>query len=94
MTSDDDAVAHSKAAGIVFQRELLRIGGGREVAFTAHLVGHPGCWRPGLQFMVDTYAPYFSPWVEDAAAFEGLGGYVTRVVFLRVVMAAFLRLTS
>ena len=61
--------------GIVFQRELLRLGGGRTVSFTAHVVGHAGCWRPGLQFMVDSFAPYFEPWAEDAAEFEGLGSY-------------------
>jgi len=66
---------NTSSSGVVFQRELLRLGQGREVTFTAHLVGHAGCWRPGLQFLVDEYKPFFAPWAEDAASFEGLGSY-------------------
>ena len=66
---------NTSADGVVFQRELLRLGGGRTVRFTAHVVGHAGCWRPGLQFMVNQFAPYFDSWADDAADFEGLGSY-------------------
>ena len=47
----------------------------RPVTFSAHIVGHAGCWRPGLQFMTKQFAAYFEPWVSNAAEFEGLGSY-------------------
>lgn len=37
--------------GLRFDRHLLRIGQ-RPTQFSYHLVGHAGCWRPALNFMV------------------------------------------
>lgn len=61
--------------GVQFRRELLRLGGGRDVTFTAHIVGHRADWRPALNFMVKAFAAYFVSGVEDIETFEGLGGY-------------------
>ena len=66
---------NTTADGVVFQRELLRIGQGRALSFTAHVVGHAACWRPGLSFMAATFAPFFEPWADDIVDFEGLGSY-------------------
>ena len=45
---------------IEFARELLRLGVGKTpVRFSAHLVGHAACWRPGLSFLTTRFAPYF-----------------------------------
>ncbi len=42
--------------GVEFSRELLRFGGKSPTRqFTAHLVGHSNCWRPGLQFLTTQY---------------------------------------
>ncbi len=63
------------ARGALFGRELLRIGGKNPVTFSAHVIAHASCWRPGLQFATEQFPSFFFPWVEDATAFEGLGSY-------------------
>lgn len=64
-------------SGMSYRRELLRLGQGRDVEFTAHIVGHAADWRPALQFMVDEFADYFvSPIDPDKLTdYEGLGAY-------------------
>jgi hypothetical protein len=64
-----------RADGAAFGRKLLRLGAGRPVAFSAHVIAHAPCWRPALQFATTRFAPYYEPWVEHAARFEGLGSY-------------------
>jgi len=63
--------------GLSYRRELLRIGQGRAVEFSAHIVGHAADWRPALQFMVDEFSEYFnSPIDPDKLTdYEGLGAY-------------------
>ena len=61
--------------GAAFVRDLHRLGGGRDVVFHSHLLGHAACYRPGLGFMTRRFAEYFEPWAEDAADFEGTGSY-------------------
>ena len=60
---------------MAFVRDLHRLGGGRDVVFHSHLLGHAACYRPGLGFMTRRFAEYFEPWAEDAADFEGTGSY-------------------
>lgn len=62
------------ATGVEFGRELLRIGG-LPVTFSAHVIAHASCWRPGLQFATTQFPSFFLPWVEHASEFEGLGSY-------------------
>ena len=61
--------------GLAFRRELLRLGDGRNVTFSAHLVGHRAAWRPALRFMLGEFPEYFVSSVPDLASFEGLGSY-------------------
>jgi hypothetical protein len=63
------------ATGVAFGRELLRIGGPNPLTFSAHVVAHASCWRPGLQFITTQFPSFFLPWVEHASEFEGLGSY-------------------
>ena len=95
---------HTSPSAIGFERELLRMGGGKGVGdagggvvtgkgslgagapnpppavivqFTAHLVGHARCYRPGLAFLVSAFPSYFVPPAGDARSseFEGLASY-------------------
>ena len=63
------------ASGLRFGRELLRLGSGRPVRFSAHVIAHAACWRPALQFATVQWPSFFEPWVEHASEFEGLGSY-------------------
>jgi len=47
------------ANGVAFGRELLRIGGANPLRFSAHVVAHAGCWRPGLQFLTAEFPTFF-----------------------------------
>ena len=74
---------HASPTAVGFERELLRLGGGSRWApsapltFTAHLVGHANCYRPGLAFLTNVFADFFTPPIgdEEAAKFEGLASY-------------------
>ena len=63
------------ASGLRFGRELLRLGSGRPMRFSAHVIAHAACWRPALQFATAQWPSFFEPWVEHASEFEGLGSY-------------------
>lgn len=66
---------HVRKGGAAFVRDLHRLGQGREVVLHAHLLGHAACFRPGLDFLTRRFAPYFEPWVDNAADFEGTASY-------------------
>ncbi|MCC7354785.1 MAG: hypothetical protein IT330_13645 [Anaerolineae bacterium] len=42
------------------QRRHLRLEGGASVTTTLHLAGHGGDWRPGLGYLRERYADYFT----------------------------------
>ena len=59
---------------MVFERELLRLGGDAPaLSFSSHLIGHADCYRPALAFLVDEFPDFFLPPIGDEAAtsFEG-----------------------
>ena len=70
---------HASPGSLGFERELLRLGDSTRFStrFSAHLIGHAGCYRPGLAFLVGAFPSFFVPPVGDerAADFEGLASY-------------------
>lgn len=73
--------------GLAFRRELLRLGDGRNVSFSAHVVGHRAAWRPALRFMLRQFPDYFVSQVQDLTEFEGLGSYTWNMSKINVTRA-------
>ena len=55
---------------------------GRDVSFTAHLVGHRADWRPALQFMLNAFPEFFSAPDPDRTNFGRTLAQVRRACFL------------
>lgn len=68
-------LAVSSNGRIQFTRANHRLGGGKPVTFTMHLVAHESSWRGGLRFMTTRYPGYFDPPNPRAHTFAGCGAY-------------------
>jgi hypothetical protein len=60
-----------------FTRTNHRLGGGKTVKFTMHLVAHEASWRGGLRFMTARYPQFFEAPNPRAHKIGGCGAYST-----------------
>jgi hypothetical protein len=58
-----------------FARTKHRLGGGKPVHFTAHLIGHEAGWRGPLRWMAARYPQFFDPPNPRADAIAGCAAY-------------------
>ena len=60
---------------ITYSRSCCRIGAGRPLRFTMHLVPHAAGWSPGLGWMVERYKDFFEPPSAKTWEIAGNGAY-------------------
>ena len=65
----------SQSGAVSFSRLFHRLGEGRALRFTMHIVSHEADWRGGLRALVGRYPHYFDPAVPLADAVSGGGAY-------------------
>lgn len=68
-------LAVSAAGQFQYTRTNHRLGGGRTVKFTMHLVPHEASWRGGLRFMTERYPQFFEAPNPRAHRIAGCGAY-------------------
>lgn len=70
-----DVVLHVSVARTEFSRRFLRIAGGLQRRFTAHISVHAASIRSSLAFAREQWPTHFMPVNAGVADFEGLGSY-------------------
>lgn len=68
-------LAVSAGGQLQFTRTKHRLGGGRRVSFTMHLVPHEASWRGGLRFLTARHPPFFEAPNPRAHRIAGCGAY-------------------
>jgi hypothetical protein len=68
-------LAVSKAGQVRFSRTNHRLGGGKSLSFTTHLIGHEADWRGPLRWMTARYPQFFNPPNPRADAIAGCAAY-------------------
>ena len=58
-----------------FQHNLLRLGNGNDVTFTADIIAHEADWRGGLRWMTGKFPEFFDPPNPKADDIAGTGSY-------------------
>ncbi len=70
-------LAVSESGQLQFTRTNHRIGDGKTLKFTMHLVSHEASWRGGLRFMTGRYPQFFEAPNPRAHQIAGCGAYST-----------------
>jgi len=65
----------SSTGQVMYSRSNHRLGGGKTVNFTMHLVPHEASWRGGLRFLTNRYPQYFEAPNPRAHKVAGCGAY-------------------
>ena len=68
-------LAVSAGGQVQFTRTKHRLGGGRRVSFTMHLVPHEASWRGGLRFLTARHPAFFEAPNPRAHRIAGCGAY-------------------
>lgn len=68
-------LATTRDGKVTFSRADCRIGQGRPLRFTMHLVPHATGWSPGLAWMVERYKDFFDPPSAKTWEVAGNGAY-------------------
>lgn len=71
----DMQLAVSQRGSLAFRRHDLRLGGGKPVHLTMHLLAHPADWRGPLGWMTRQYAEYFDPPNSRVESMAGTAAY-------------------
>jgi len=71
----DMELSVSQAGQFLFSRTNHRLGNGKIIKFTMHLVAHEASWRGGLRFMTKCYPQYFEAPNKRVHSIAACGAY-------------------
>lgn len=71
----DMSLKVSARGKVQYSRTKHRLGNGKPLKFTLHLVPHEASWRGGLRFMTSRYPQFFAPPNPRAHRIAGCGAY-------------------